>query len=124
MVMKYFKTAYIILTIIYFLVIAIYLIRYEVSYRIVNARPEIVKVRDLTNKEYIGLEKAQRIRNNISKFLFYFSLFTSLVSAALWYFKPFDITTYLKSIFFISLIITVILFLIDGIKFIPTAPIR
>ncbi len=118
------KILYLILTISYLIAVCIYFLRFEISYRIVDARPEIVKVRDLTPKEYKGLERAEKIRKTISRTLLYFSICVAIISAAIWYFKPYPISVYIKIMFFLSLFWALLLIVVNGIKFIPTPPIR
>jgi hypothetical protein len=62
MVTRIIKILYLILSVSYIVVVAIFFLRFEISYRIVNARPEIVQMRDLTYEEYKGLQGAEKIR--------------------------------------------------------------
>lgn len=124
MVIKAIKIFYLLISVAYLLTIAIYFLRFEISYRFVNARPEILKERSLTFEEHKGLEKAQKIRNNISTAFLWFSLFVAITSGLIWYFKPIDLTIFLKAVFFMSIFWTLLLKIAQGIHFIPTPPIR
>jgi hypothetical protein len=110
--------------VLYILTIVAHLFSFEISYRIVKVRPEIVKVRDLTYAEHKGLERAQRIRNNIGRALLYFSLVITIISGLIWYFKPYEPTTFVKVLFFVGLFWTILLKIVQGIHFIPLPPIR
>lgn len=122
--MKYLKIAYLCLAITYITLIVIHLLSFEISYRIVGVRPGLLKERSLTFEEHKNLERAQKIRNNISRGLLYFSVLIAITSAALWYFKPYPVGTFIKIMFFLSLFWVLLLIVVSGIKFIPTPPIR
>lgn len=121
--MRIIKFLYLGLTISYLIIVCIYFLRFEVSYRIVDARPEIIQVRDLTKAEFRGLKRAEKIRETISRIFLYFSICMATISAALWYFKPYPVLIFII-IFFLSLFWALILIVVNGIKFIPTPPIR
>lgn len=124
MVIRFFKIAYLCLAIGYIILIIVHLLSFEISYRIVGVRPQLLKERSLTFDEHKALERAQKIRNNISRGLLYFSIVIAIISAALWYFKPYPVGIFIKVMFFLGLFWALLLFVVNGIKFIPTPPIR
>lgn len=113
------------ITISLYIVMAIgYFSRYEISYRMVKVRPELVETRDLTNAEHAALDRAFILRTAITNWFIFFSLIVALFSAAILYFHLFNPRWLLKVLLGVSLFWFVVLLLIKGIHFIPNPPIR
>jgi len=106
----------------YLLIAAVYAFKFEISYRIVQVRPELVAVRSLTTKEASELDRAYHIRITISTIFIYFSVLVALFSYILLknnFFKP---VLLLKVALGISLFVALILIIANGISFIPGPP--
>lgn len=101
-----------------------YLFRYEISYRLVNARPQSVEQRDLTYQEHKALKKAINVRQKISSAMLIISTIVAILSLLIWYYKPFDSIGFVKIVFGVSLVWMLFLLIVSGVNFIPTPPIR
>jgi hypothetical protein len=118
------KYVYIGLVILYIGIIALWCMRYPLSYRIVGVKPNLIEERSLTHQEYKAQKKAVRIRQWCSQILFYASivvLITSFLFLRNSWFAPIAIV---KIVLVVSGIITFILMIVDKINFIPGPPIR
>jgi len=118
------KKTYILFIVIYCLCIIAYFCRYEISYRVINVTPQTIEQRDLTYQEHKALKKAISIRQKISSATLMFSAIVAVFSLLIWLIKPFYPIGLAKIIFFISFIVMLFLFIVNGVRFIPTAPIR
>lgn len=118
------RAFYIVLIVAYAIMFVSYFMKYEISYRIVKVRPEIVEQRSLTYEEYKGLKKAEIIRNRINFFMLLSSIIIAGVSAIVWYFNLFNPLIVIKIVFIISGLWAIILMIVNGIHFIPNPPIR
>ena len=115
--------------IIYFSVLLVYLTlgvvyfsKFEISYRIVKVRPELVEKRSLTQDEVKALDRAYKIRVSISNVFIFASILIALISFALLKYDLFSPTWLLKVVLVISLLIGLILIIANGINFIPGPP--
>lgn len=118
------KIVYILFFICYCLVALVYFFRYDISYHSVKASPETVTQRDLTYQEHKALKEATHIRKKISAVMLIFSTIVATLSLLVWYYKPFDSIGFVKIVFFASIALVFFLFIVSGVKFIPTPPIR
>lgn len=116
------KAFYITVVILYLLLHIIYFLRFEISYRIVKVRPELVEIRSLTDGERRELDKAYDIRVTISNIFLYSSIFVAIVSILVKRQKLFDYNLFVKIIIAISVGWSILLLLVGGIHFIPTGP--
>lgn len=119
-----FRAFYIALIIAYAVMFVAYFFKYEISYRMVKVRPEIVMQRSLTQEEYKELKRAEIIRHRINFFMLLSSIIIAVVSAIFWYFNLFSPPAVVKIVFIISGLWAIILMVVNGIHFIPNPPIR
>ena len=90
------RTIYIFLIALYLMMFAAYFLKYEISYRIMKVRPEIVEERSLTYEEHKNLKKATEIRYRINLWMLISSVIICVVSAGAWYFNFFTHKTKYK----------------------------
>ena len=118
------KYGYILAIILYLLIILTFIFKFEISYRIVKVRPELVEVRSLTFTEYKSLQKAEQIRFQIFDLTLISSIVFAVFSAAVFYSKKFKPLLFPRIFLWLSAVLAILLFLVNQIHFIPHAPIR
>ncbi len=118
------KIIYILLVMCYCLMILMYLFRYQVSYRLVGTRPEVIEQRDLTHKEYNALREATNVRQRLSSAMLIFSTTLMVVSLLILYYKPFNSLRLVRAVLAVSFVLIILLLIGSGSKFVPTPPIR
>lgn len=118
------KYIYIALIVLYIGMIAVWCMRYPISYKIVGVKPDLIEERSLTHQEYKELEKATKIRQWCSKVFLYSSLFVFIISILFLRNHWFEPAIIVKVVMIVAGIIALILILVNGIHFIPGPPIR
>lgn len=108
----------------YVVVLGTYLMKFEVSYRIVKVRPEIIETRSLSFQEYKALKRAETIRKAIINLTLIGSIVIALFSGILWYFKLFTPLIVPIIVVIISTLFALVLVIVNSIHFIPHSPIR
>jgi hypothetical protein len=114
---------YIVLIIAYAIIIVTFFAKFEISYRMVGVRPELVQQRTLTLEENTLLNKAEVIRHTISFLLLSFSVIMAIISAIIWYFHLYKPLIIPKLVLGISILWALLLIIVNGIHFVPTAPV-
>ncbi|WP_126971519.1 hypothetical protein [Gynurincola endophyticus] len=118
------RVLYILILALYFLIIAGYIFRYEISYRIINVNPKTVEKRDLTYEEYKALQNSISIRETFSILVLVSSVVVALFSLVILYYKPFAPVGLVKIALVVSVLFGFVLFVLRGIGFVPIPPIR
>ncbi len=119
------KILFISIVFIYVVIIGMWCCRFPISYKLTNGSyHNLVVYHDFTKAEREGVEKAYRIRKNISNILLLSSILLSLLSYATLRSHLFEPANFVKAIMIVSGIIALILILVNGIHFIPGPPIR
>lgn len=118
------KYTYIALIALYIGMIAVWCMRYPISYKIVGVKPDLIEERSLTHQEYKGLEKATKIRQWCSKVFLYGSLLMFVISILFLRNHWYEPAIILKMVMIVTGIIALTLILVNGIHFIPGPPIR
>jgi len=116
------KVIYPIVLLLYVLIGIVYLSKFEISYRIVKVRPQLVEVRSLTQDEVKALDRAYIIRTTISTIFICSSILVALFSFILLKYSLFTPVLLLKIVFGVSLFSAVVLIIVNGINFIPGPP--
>jgi|GEM_PF-6224514 hypothetical protein len=115
---------YLILIISYAIIFVAYCFKFEISYRIVQVRPEMVEKRSLSFDEYNRLNEADLIRRQVTLLLLMASAVVMVISITIWYFQLFKPTLLPKIVMVFSGLCALILAILNNIHFIPHAPIR
>jgi hypothetical protein len=118
------KIIYIVIVIFYFLFFIVYLFKSDVIYTLFKVNPNLIKIRSLTREEFYALEAAHKLIRQIPVWFMIISFVVAIISGIINYFDLIEIKHTVKFIFKFSLIAAIILFIIDGINFIPMPPIR
>jgi hypothetical protein len=119
------KVLYIIIILIYVAIIGLWCYRFPISYKMTNGTyHDLVVDHDFTEAERDGVEKAYRIRQNISNILFFSSVVLSVISFTFLRNQWFQPVKIVKIVMIVAGIIALILILVNGIHFIPGPPIR
>jgi hypothetical protein len=120
--LKTIKSLFVVLLTSYLIVTVIYFFRFELSYQIINVRPDLVEIRDLTNSERDSLDKAQNIRISISNIFLGFSIAVAILSFIMKKIKVYSSVRLINIIIAVGIFWSIILVLVKGIHFIPTGP--
>ena len=119
------KFLFVVIVFAYMAIIGIWCYRFPISYKLTNGTyHDLVIDHDFTEAERDGVEKANRIRKNISRILLFSSILLSIVSYLVLRNRWFEPVVMVKIIMIISTIIALILILVNCIRFIPGPPIR
>jgi hypothetical protein len=117
------KYSYITIVVIYLMHLIVFFLRFKLSYQLVNVTPEIVKLRDLSYSENLALIEAENIRDVISEIAFFVSIVVFVLSIFIFRCKVIQSKIVLV-ILFLSLLISLLLFITNGVNFIPHPPVR
>jgi hypothetical protein len=118
------KYIYVILVAFYICIIAVWCMRYSLSYKIVGVKSDLIEERSLTHEKHKAIQNSFEIRQSFSKILLYTSFFTFIASFFFLRNKWFKQVTVVKAIMISAGVIVLILMLVNGIHFIPSPPIR
>jgi hypothetical protein len=118
------KIIYIAIIILYIGIIGGWCYRFTISFKIVGSDPDLIDNRDLTNEEFDRIDKSYYIRQIISSILIYSSLIVCIGSCLILRNDLLEPRLMLKIVIGISGSIAFFLILVNGINFIPGAPIR
>ncbi len=119
--MKHF---YIALVVFYFLNLAAFFLRFEISYLLCHVSPDVVNHRSLSFDEYKDLQQAYTIRLWIGNLTLIHSIVTLFVSAIVSRRSLFSPAFVPKAVMIVSGIFVIGLLLVRMVHFIPHAPIR
>ena len=118
------KIIYITVVVLYLLFFVVFLFKSDITYTICKVNPNLIKIRSLTNEEFYDLEAAQKIIRTIPVWFMITSFVVAFISGLFLYFDLVEMKQVVKFVFKFSLIVAIILFIINGINFIPMPPIR
>ena len=118
------KIIYITVIIIYGIFFTLYLFRFEASYRLFEVNPKLIEQRSLTKDEYIAEKKAEAFARKITFWFMRYSFLVFLFTVIIRYNGLLPMNSFIKFIFFFSLIVSLILFIASNSNFVPMPPIR